>query len=283
MGLTLSANDVAVYQRQGFLCPLTALSTDEVAFHRGRLEDFEAQQGKKLGKIPGWARAKSHLLFTWMDQLSRHPAVLDAVEDMIGPDILLFHLTCWIKEPGDQTFTSWHQDATYFGLEPFEHITAWVALSDSEPVSGCVEVVPGSHTIGQRPHEDEAGEGNLLSRGQTLAEMIDTPTVDLAMRAGEFSLHHTHLIHRSGANRSSDRRIGIGLSYIPTHVRHVGPNRLSAMLVRGQDRYGNFDIEPRPAADYDSAARAFHADAMRRFLDAGRVLAERSGAVSAAG
>src|SRR5258706_8942165 len=131
MGHVLSADDIALYKRQGFLCPVPALSPDEVAFYRSRLEGFESAQGRKLGKLPGWVRAKTHLLFTWMDQLVHHPKVLDAVEDVIGPDIMLFHLTCWIKEPGDQTFTSWHQDGTYFGLDPHEHITAWVALSDS--------------------------------------------------------------------------------------------------------------------------------------------------------
>src|SRR5690606_37737685 len=114
-----------------FICPIDALTPEEVAHYRGCMEAFEASQGDKFTRLPGAVRAKTHLLFTWMDELARNPIVLDAVEDIIGPDILVYNLTCWIKDPRDSAHTSWHQDGTYFGLEPFEHITAWVALSDA--------------------------------------------------------------------------------------------------------------------------------------------------------
>jgi hypothetical protein len=108
---------------------------------------------------------------------------------------------------------------------------------------------------------------NLLSNGQEVEVPIDpNHVVPLALRAGEFSLHHTHLLHSSAPNRSRDRRIGVGISYIPARVRHVGSQRLTAALVRGEDRYGNFDPEPRPRADFDAEARAVHADACARFF-----------------
>ena len=265
---TLTAGQVARYHEDGFLCPVPALSPSEVRDGRARLEAFEASQGRPLGQIPGQLRAKTHLLFPWLAALVRHPAVLAAVEDLIGPDLLVYHLTMWIKEPGDDAFVSWHQDGTYFGLDPADqHVTAWVALTDSTAETGCVTALPGSHRLGQLPHTSQRSAANLLSNGQQAAMDVDeTRAAPLAMRAGEFSLHHTHLLHSSAPNRGRDRRIGVGISYIPTHVRHVGARRLTASLVRGEDHHGHFDPEPRPTADFDAEARAAHADACARFF-----------------
>ena len=132
------------------------------------------------------------------------PEVLDAVEDLIGPDIRLFHLTVWPKDAGSGAYVSWHQDATYFALEPACHVTAWVALTDAPVEAGCMEVVPGSHKLGQLPHAEMQDPENLLSRGQTLAVDLDrTKTAFMPVKAGQFSLHHTHLVHNSRPNRST--------------------------------------------------------------------------------
>ncbi|HUG38377.1 MAG TPA: phytanoyl-CoA dioxygenase family protein [Candidatus Limnocylindrales bacterium] len=264
----LTAEQVARYHEDGFVCPVPALSPSEVRDCRARLEAFEASQGRPLGRIPGQLRAKTHLLFPWLAALVRHPAVLAPVEDLIGPDLLVYHLTMWIKEPGDDAFVSWHQDGTYFGLEPADqHVTAWVALTDSTPETGCVTALPGSHRRGQLPHTSQRSAANLLSNGQRAATDVDEArAAPLAMRAGELSLHHTHLLHSSAPNRGHDRRIGVGISYIPTHVRHAGPLRLTASLVRGMDRHGHFDPEPVPRADFDAEARAAHAGACARFF-----------------
>ena len=268
MARVLSDEQVARYHEDGFLCPVPALSPAEARECRARLETFEASQGRPLGRLPGQLRAKTHLLFPWLDDLVRHPAVLAAVEHLIGRDLLVYHLTMWIKDPGDDAFVSWHQDATYFGLDPADqHVTAWVALTDSLPETGCVMALPGSHRLGQLPHTTHRAAANLLSNGQQAEIVIDAArAVPLAMRAGECSLHHTHLLHSSAPNRGRDRRIGVGISYIPTRVRHVGPRRLTASLVRGQDRHGHFDPEPRPCADFDAEARAAHAEAGARFF-----------------
>ncbi len=267
MPASLTEGQIARYREDGYLCPLDGLSPDEVAALRRNFEAFEQSQGMKLGAMPKQVRAKTHLLFPWMADLVRHPRILDAVESLVGPDILLFHLTCWVKEPGDGAFVSWHQDGTYFYLEPFEHVTAWVGLSDSTPQTGCVHVIPGSHRLGQLPHESERNAQNLLSNGQTVQAAIDASAkAPLIVRAGQFSLHHTHILHQSSPNLGSDRRIGIGISYIPTRVRHTGPHRLSASLVRGTDAYGHFDLEERPAAVFDAAARAHHAARCEQFF-----------------
>ena len=276
MPASLSPMQVAQYQRDGFLFPVDCLTPQEVCHFRGQLEAFERAQGDTLGKLPDLVRSKSHMLFTWMDQLVRHPKVLDAVESVIGPNILIYHLTSWLKEPGDPAHVSWHQDGTYFGLEPYEQITAWIALTDATPAMGCVRIVPGSHVIGQRPHKDAPATGNLLSRGQTIDHPLDfTRAVVMPLKAGQVSLHHTHVVHSSEPNRTNERRVGIGVSYIPPHCRLINDARITAMLVRGEDRHGHFDLEPRPAGDFDAAARAAHADAVNRFFESNKLLAAR--------
>jgi non-haem Fe2+, alpha-ketoglutarate-dependent halogenase len=263
MGKRLTDAQIARYHRDGFLFPIDAFSPEEAREFRDRLEVFEQRDGRLFGKGHNF---KPHLLFPWVDALVRHPAVLDPVEDIIGPDIRLFHFTIWPKSPGDPAYVSWHQDATYFGLEPAVHITAWVALTDVPVESGAVEVVPGSHTRGQQHHGQFADNANLLSRGQTVtADFARDNTVFMTLKAGQMSLHHTHLIHRSGPNLSSDRRIGFGISYIPASATCRASVRQSAALVRGVDRYGYFDDEPRPLVDYGEVERATHAAAVTRF------------------
>jgi hypothetical protein len=276
MAGSLSPEQVAHYHREGFVFPIDCLAPGEVSYFRGRLEEFERAQGDTFGKLPGLVRSKSHLLFAWMDELVRHPKVLDAVESIIGPDILIYHLTSWLKEPNEASHVSWHQDGTYFGLEPPEQITAWIALTDATAEMGCIKVLPGSHAIGQRPHKDTFSAGNLLSRGQTIQERLDyTKYTMMPLKAGQISLHHTHIVHSSEPNRSDRRRIGIGVSYIPPHCRLINDVRVTASLVRGQDRFGYFDLEPRPSGDFDPESRAVHAAAVERFFESNRLLAAR--------
>lgn len=276
MSASLSAEQVEKYRRDGFLFPLDCLTADEVRYFRDRLETFEREQGDTFGKLPNLVRSKSHLLFTWMDDLVRHPKLLDVVESMIGPNILIYHLTSWLKEPHEPSHVSWHQDGTYFGLEPAEQITLWIALTDSTPEMGCIKVLPGSHVIGQKPHQDTFTPGNLLSRGQTIRHKLDYDNyVMMPLRAGQISLHHTHMVHCSEPNRSDHRRIGIGVSYIPPHCRLMNDVRVTAALVRGRDEFGHFDPEPRPTGDFDAGSRAVHAAAVERFFESNKLLAAR--------
>jgi non-heme Fe2+,alpha-ketoglutarate-dependent halogenase len=276
MTASLSSAQVAQYRRDGFLFPVDCLTPEEVRHCRARLEAFEREQGDTFGKLPNLVRSKSHLLFTWMDQLVRHPKVLDAVESIIGPNILIYHLTSWLKEPNDPSHVTWHQDGTYFGLEPAEQVTAWIALTDSTPEMGCIKLLPGSHVIGQQPHRETDIPGNLLSRGQTIERRLDYDRYLLMpLRAGQVSLHHTHIVHCSEPNRTDRRRIGIGVSYIPTRCRLINNARVTAALVRGRDDHGHFDPEPPPAADFDAGARAVHAAAVERFFESNKLLAAR--------
>jgi non-heme Fe2+,alpha-ketoglutarate-dependent halogenase len=276
MTASLTPSQVDQYQHDGFLFPVDCLTAEEVSYFRGRLQAFEREQGDTWGKLPDLVRSKTHLLFTWMDELVRHPKVLDAVESLIGPNILIYHLTSWLKEPNEPSHVSWHQDGTYFGLEPYDQVTAWIALTDATPEMGCVKVIPGSHVIGQRPHKDTFSPGNLLSRGQTIDYQLDyTQYQMMPLRAGQISLHHTHIVHSSEPNRTNQRRVGIGVSYIPPHCRLINDTRVTATLARGRDDHGHFDIDPRPRGDFDAASRAVHANAVQQFFESNKLLAAR--------
>jgi ectoine hydroxylase-related dioxygenase (phytanoyl-CoA dioxygenase family) len=261
----LSPAAVEAFGREGFYSPVRVMPAAEARRYRNALETHEAKTGKPL---QGNWRHKMHLLFTWADQLVHQPKVLDAVEDVIGPDILCWTTNFFIKEADSPGFVSWHQDSTYWGLEPDDVVTAWVAFTEVTEENGYMQVIPGSHKVDQLPHVDTFHKDNLLSRGQEIAVEVDkSKAVGLAMGAGEMSLHHIKLVHGSAANRSHDRRIGMSIRYIPTYVRQTKV-RDSAMLVRGVDNYGHFDVEPRPKADLDAAALAAHADAVGRQVKA---------------
>jgi phytanoyl-CoA dioxygenase PhyH len=255
----LSEAAIAHYQHHGYYAPIKVMSSDEAAGIRRKLEAHETANGALKGAM----RHKSHLLFTWLDGLIRHPAILDAVESVIGPDILCWSSTFFIKEARDPGFVSWHQDSTYWGLDPADIVTAWVALSESTAENGAMRVIPDTQTLEQIAHRDTFNAANLLTRGQEIAVEVDaSKAVMLTLLPGEMSLHHVRLIHGSDPNPSARRRIGFAIRYLPTHVRQIVGTRDSATLVRGVDRFGNFEPEYPPERDLSDAAVAFHAHVM---------------------
>jgi Phytanoyl-CoA dioxygenase (PhyH) len=258
----LSPAAVERYHRDGFHFPVRVLSADEAGDLRRRLEAFETTQQR--GPLGGELRHKPHLIFTWLDALVRHPVILDAVEDILGPNLLVWSSSFFIKEAGDDAFVSWHQDATYWGLSEPDVATAWVAITDSTVESGAMRMIPGTHRE-QVPHRDTFAPKNLLSRGQEIAVEVDEArAVDIVLRAGEMSLHHVRMFHGSPPNRSKDRRIGFAIRYLPTHVRQVAGEGDSALLVRGVDEFRHFEPESRPTADASPEAFAHHASIMER-------------------
>jgi non-heme Fe2+,alpha-ketoglutarate-dependent halogenase len=258
---TLSPEGVAQYRRDGFYFPHRVLSSEEAAGYRARLEAIERERGGPLG---GELRHKGHLLFTWLDRLIRHPRIVDAVEDILGPNLLCWSSSFFIKEARDPAFVSWQQEWTFWGLSEPDVVTAWVALSESSIESGAMRMIPGTHTE-QVAHRDTFAPENLLSRGQEImVEVDEARAVDVVLHPGEMSLHHVRMFHGSPPNRSADRRIGYAIRYIPTHVRQVAGPRDTATLVRGVDAYQHFDHEEAPAADLDASARARHAAIMKR-------------------
>jgi hypothetical protein len=253
----LGAAAIEQYRRDGYYFPVRVLSGGETARCRERLEAVERDLG---GPLRGIYRTKPHLLLTWLNDLVRHPAILDAVEDVIGPDILCWNSSFFTKEASSAGYVSWHQDATYWGLSEPDVVTAWVAFTESTPRNGNMRVVPGSHRR-QAPHVDTFHPDNLLSRGQEIAVDVDErQAADIVLQAGEMSLHHVLIVHGSRPNTSGDRRIGFAIRYVPTRVRQLSDVRDSATLVRGRDTFGHFDLEPRPEADLAPGMLALHAD-----------------------
>jgi non-heme Fe2+,alpha-ketoglutarate-dependent halogenase len=259
---SLSEAAVQQYRELGYCAPVPVLARAEAGELRHRLEGFEATGGAMQGLI----RHKPHLLFTWLNELIRHPRIMDAVEDVIGPDILCWGTSFFIKEARNPSYVSWHQDSTYWGLEPPDIITAWVAFTDSNAANGAMRVIPATHKLDQAPHRDTFATDNLLSRGQEISVDVDeSKAAMLQLAAGEMSLHHVRLIHGSDPNPSDDRRIGFAIRYVPTYVRQVAGSADSATLVRGKDRFGNFELEPRPEADLSPEAIAYHAMTTNRY------------------
>ena len=249
MPKVLSVEQIARYEHDGAIAPVPVMSRAEADALRAR---FEALENGIEGEIQARFRIKAHLPFPWLCDLIRHPAMLDAVEDLIGPDIVVWGSSFFTKKARDHRFVSWHQASTYYGLEPPESITAWIAFSDSTRETGCLKIIPGSH---KGPaivrHVETYAEDNLLSRGQTIEDIDESTALDLELRAGEMSIHHNKTIHSSEPNPSDRPRIGFAIHIAPPQVRQAQFDGAAAVVVRGSDRFGHWQPEPVPRRDMD--------------------------------
>jgi len=251
----LTTQQLAHFEELGFVAPLRVLSVQQAAQLRECLEEFERSHG---GPLHGSLRHKTHLLFPWLSDLVHRDGILDAIEDLFGPDLLCWTSNFFIKEARDPAFVSWHQDSTYWGLSAPDVVTAWVALTPSNEANGAMQVIPGTHKLDQIQHRDTFAPDNLLTRGQEIAVTVDERQAHtIELQPGEMSLHHVRLVHGSAANKSADRRIGFAIRYIPTRVRQLQGSD-SATLVRGEDRFRSFEHEPRPTCDLDPALVEVH-------------------------
>jgi hypothetical protein len=267
--MPLSAEEVAQFHRDGYVCPVPVMPAAEALALRKQLEAVEANQG---GKLQAVQRSRAFLLFKWLDDLIRDPRVLDPIEQLIGPDILCWSTIFWIKEAGSRSFVSWHQDNTYWGLSSRSVVTAWFAISDASVAAGCMSVLPGSHLGRALKHEDTYDEDNMLTRGQAIREIDESRAASMPLKAGEMSIHNYCLAHGSGPNVTDDRRIGVSMHFMPPQTKQVVASWDCAAVVRGEDRYRHFVPTPVPTRDFDPVAVAFHvqaAKAMRDVLYAG--------------
>ena len=254
----------AAYQRDGFVAPIDIFTADEVAQIHAELDAAEAAHGEQLQAA---GRNNAHYVLPVLDRIAHDQRILDAVEDVIGPDILVAGTTLFIKEPETTGFISWHQDARYIGLEPHDWVTAWLAISDVNEENGCMRMVPGTHTAPLVHHVDTFGEDNMLTRGQTVPDVDENMAVTVPLAPGQMSLHHPRVIHGSGPNRSPERRIGFALqSYIAPSVKQVH-GEMYVQLARGSDDYGYHQEAPRVTAAMSAEATALRADANRKLSD----------------
>ncbi len=261
MTASLTREQVKEFEANGYFLKGRAITADHALECRHRIEALEAELGEDCNVR---MKIKAHVVAPWMVDLARHPAILDAVESLIGPDILLFGSSMFAKSAASDKFVSWHQDSAYYGLDPADSITVWLAFTPSNKGNGCLRVLPASHLGAEYEHEETYDPKNLLARGQTISGINDADAVDLELEPGEFSMHHVRTAHGSLGNPSDDRRIGLAFFYIGAHVRST-LGRRTALLVRGKDVHGNWDKDPLPRRDLDPETLKFLTDMWERY------------------
>ena len=230
----LSANQLNQYKNEGFVSPIDIFSKFKAKEIRKEIELIEEKIPEELDKS---GRYNAHLISPLLDEVTHNSKILDAVQDIIGENILVCGTTLFIKNPNEKGFVSYHQDAKYIGLKPHNWVTAWVAITDSNEHNGCMRMWSGSHKDNVKDHDQLFNEGNLLTRGQTVKNVPIDKTTPLILKAGQMSLHHPTVVHGSDLNKSNDRRIGFVIqSYISTDVKQIlGEN--SVQLARGTDKF----------------------------------------------
>jgi len=262
----LSSADVEAYQRDGILFAIRVLSEQETSRYRSAYEGFCEQ----LGCRPNAAQSRNlHLFHRWAYDLATHPRILDAVESIIGRNILIHHASLFCKYPQDGAFVSWHQDGFYLNLSEPSLVSAWIALSDSTRENGCMRVVRGSHRSGRVQHRNSAiSEKNLLPSGLEVArEVEEHNATNVVLRSGEMSLHHVNLVHGSNPNYSPGPRLGFAVRYVAPTVRQ-GVAKVPTVLARGEDNEGYFEsLDGPPSYTFEEAVAA-QADLVRRITEA---------------
>ena len=239
----LSSNQLKQYEEEGFVSPINIFSKDKAKEIRNEIELIENNMPEELENS---GRYNAHLISPLLDEVAHNSKILDAVQSLIGENILVCGTTLFIKNPNEKGFVSYHQDAKYIGLEPHNWVTAWVAITDSNEKNGCMRMWSGSHKDNLKEHDQKFNEGNLLTRGQTVKNVPKLETTPLILEAGQMSLHHPTVVHGSELNKSNDRRIGFVIqSYIGTNVKQIlGKN--SVQLARGVDEFNYHEKIGRP-------------------------------------
>ncbi len=233
MPRVLTKLQIEQYHDEGFISPIRVISEQEALSIKDELEQVEKEFPEEINSE---SRNNLHLSFAFLDALAHNKIIVDAIEDLIGPDISLWASVMFIKEPSSKQYVSWHQDATYMGLDSLDFPTPWIALSPSNIETGCMTMIAGSHKTKIQNHEDTFAENNILTRGQVIQDVDESKAVDLILQPGEMSIHHGAVIHGSQPNNSNQRRIGFSLqSYMPNNVKQIVGRNLWTH-VRGQKR-----------------------------------------------
>ncbi len=263
----LSPAQQQAYWDQGYLFPFDVIPPQEAAELRAELEAIERDYLDAELPLPlnSYKRVNAHVVMPLAARLAQDPRILDLVEGLLGPDLLLWSAEFFIKEPGTRHVVGMHQDLTYWGLgDTPDQVTAWLALSPSTRASGCMDFVAGSHKNPILPHKDTFSEENLLSRGQEVAvEVTEADKTAIELQPGQMSLHHGLTIHGSGPNSSDDRRIGLAIRYLNPKAQQQVADKDYAMLVRGTDEVSNFIHIPAPTELFEPAALDRYEDIRR--------------------
>jgi ectoine hydroxylase-related dioxygenase (phytanoyl-CoA dioxygenase family) len=234
---------LARYEQDGVVFPIPVLSADEVAEYRGALDSVAEACGGSLKRFDNL-----HLYFPWAYRLATHHAVLDVVEKFLGPDLVIDGTLVFYKPPRDASYASWHQDSVYSGWHLTPSISAWIALTSSNRNNGCMRTIPGSHKLGLMDHDTVSNDPNLLNRrGERISmDVKESEAIDVVLRPGEMSLHHTNIVHGSNPNTSDGPRIGFIVRFVTNQTTNSG--RL-VVHARGQADCSHLKLAPPPAQD----------------------------------
>ena len=250
----------AVYEKDGYFFPYDVTSAAEAA---DLLADFEAAEAEVRDDRARLSMLRSYpaQLLPSFSSLIRHPRLIEAASQIIGPDLLVWSAGFFIKEAGSKSYVSWHQDLNYWGLDGDREVTAWFALTPATVENGCMRFVSGSHRKKDVPHVDSFAPDNLLTRGQEIAVEVDEASaVNVLLRAGQASFHHGHMFHASGPNKTNVRRLGVAIRYVAPSMKQISGDKLLVSHVAGRDEHGHFEVMPPPAGrllaeDFDRARR----------------------------
>ena len=233
----LTREQLLEYDDLGYLHSIPILSSAEVAQFRAAIEETCLALGGRVTRLDG-----PHLFFQWAWELSTHRSVLDCMEQLIGPNILLKSTRLFYKFGNSSSFVGWHQDGITEGLKDAYVPAIWLGLTPATAENGCLRVVPRSHRLGLIPHADRPNANNLTTQGATAQVEIDSPQ-DVVMRSGEMSLHHPLLLHASNPNLSAESRIGFSATY---STPALTVSRTAVAWVRGDGPRDPFRIVEQP-------------------------------------
>jgi hypothetical protein len=258
----LSDQQQQAFRERGIVHPLQVLSRDLAEFYREQCDRLEADLGGKPRTVEV---RQMHLHFPWAWELTTQQRVLDAVEDLLGPDLLIWATELFAKHPSDANVSiGWHRDGPYMGLDPARTVTAWIALSVSDLENGCMRYAPEANrkqteTVDHRPSDHAATR-------QTTKNTPQGGTIPVVLQPGEMSLHDVFVLHGSEPNLSRTKRVGFAIRFTTPHMRPLA-DRPPAILARGQDRFGHFDLRQPPHGNGEDAVAHLRHSA-RRHLDA---------------
>jgi hypothetical protein len=231
----------ARFERDGIVFPIPALSPEQTAAYRTCFAELEQYASRPLFRLQNPA---AH--FAWAYRLATEPGVLDAVEEVLGPDLLIAGSLVLCKYPRDPAFVAWHQDNYYSNLHLTPSLSAWIALLDSTVENGCMRVIPGSHQNGVLPHEEMGNAENLLNQGQEIqVEVNEADALEVVLGAGEMSLHHTAIIHGSRPNRSDTMRLGFIARFV-TGAYDLASQQVPFLVARGSAGHSGLHLAGPP-------------------------------------
>ena len=232
----------SIINENGYHYPIDIMTDEEVVKVRASFDALVSY----LGDEPNPFHFKQlHLFHKWAYDVVTDPRILDVVESLLGPNILVHSSSIFCKYPNNESFIPWHQDGVYWGLNKPKLWSVWFAISDSNIQSGCMRVVPKTHTR-KFSHFEQANDKVMLSSGLTIStDFEEGDVVNLELKPGQISLHHLNIAHSSESNKSRQPRIGFAIRYISTDVKQKMPH-FDALLARGVDDYGHYSLLSEP-------------------------------------